>query len=470
MRITIGELAEVIGGKVIYGKDTVSFSNITTSSNRIKGEDLFIPVRGERTDGHKYIAQALLQGAACSLTDREEIVEDLDRVTGEYGIVLCDNTVRALQKFGAWYRKNRVRIPYIGITGSVGKTTTREITAKALSAGFSVYTTKGNANSQVGVPITVFETDPEAGIGVLELGISEFGEMEIISDLASCDTACITNIGVSHIAQFKTQENILREKLLIIKNLPDGGTLFVNGDDPILRDLTEEKIHSFGLCKEKRVRVRYFGTGDNAEVRAENIRKENGCVSFDACFMESGVRIPVQLSVPGDHMVLNALCALSVCELYGVDLTGAARKLSEFENFEGRGNRITVNGIDFINDSYNASPVSVKAGISVLTELPAKGRRIAVLADMKELGENEILWHRETGAYINEKITGLDLLFTYGELAGVLGEEVEKKGKVKVSRFTDFDCLKKALFEELSEGDLCFLKGSNSMGLWRILS
>lgn len=471
MNITIAELTEAVGGKLIFGDPSLTFRNITTASNLIKGDDLFIPIKGERTDGHKYIGGAFSGGAVCSLTEEPEVEEGLRDFSDEKALILVDSTVAALQKFGAYFRKKYVKIPYVGITGSVGKTTTREITSAALSAGFRVYTTKGNANSQVGVPITVFETDEEAGIGVIELGISEFGEMEKISSLAAVDTACITNIGICHIAQFGTQENILREKLGILRELPDGGTIFVNGDDPILKELTEEKIHSYGYLPGKKVSVKYYGTGENSDVRAVNITKRNGCCSFDAIFKGLTEAVHVDLTVPGEHMMMNALCALSVCALYGVPLLEAAENLSQYQNFEGRGNRIERNGVGFINDAYNASPVSVKAGLAVLKDAEASGRKFAVLADMKELGEKEQEYHREIGEYIAENFPELPYLYTYGDLAALIAEAVRGKNvSVTVKSFTEIEALKEDLFREVKEGDLVFLKGSNSMGLKRVLS
>lgn len=465
MKITLSEICEAAGGKIISGDPGLIVRNITTASNVIKGDDLFVPVKGARTDGHKYIASAFNGGAAASFMSDKEAAGDLSAFP-DRGIIAVSDTVAALQKFAAYYRRKYVKIPYVGITGSVGKTTTREMTARALSGGLKTYSTRGNANSQVGVPITVTETDPEAEIGVIELGISEFGEMEKISALASCDTCVMTMIGISHMAQFGSQENILKEKLKILSGSDKDTVLFVNGDDEILKKLTEEKIHGYGIAGKRKITVRYFGTGENADVRALDIVKVNGCPEFT--YASGNKRVRVALSVPGDHMVLNALCAMAVAELYHVSPEASADELSRFKGFEGRGNFVKLGPADCINDCYNASPQSMKSGLCVLRDTPCSGKKYAVLASMLELGDDEEKYHREVGELICKDFPELDVLYTYGDLAELIAGSV--KGKTKVEAFSDFNALRERLLTELSEGDLVLLKGSNSMGLSKLLS
>ena len=225
--LTAEQIVSITGGRLLCGDPSAKIRNITTSSLEIKGSDLFIPIVGERTDGHKYLVHALEDGAAASLSEREDILH-------EKPVIRVENSIAALQKIGAYVRKNLLTMPFIGVTGSVGKTTTREMIAAALGAQKKVYTTKKNLNSQVGVPVTVFETETDADIAVLELGMSRFHEMEEISAVACPDMAVITNIGICHLANLKTQENILREKLKILTGLKEGGLLLLNGDDPYL--------------------------------------------------------------------------------------------------------------------------------------------------------------------------------------------------------------------------------------------
>lgn len=469
MKITAEELAKETKGTILFGDPSLSFEHITTSSKQLKGNDLFVPIVGERTDGHLYIASAFQQGASVSLTEKDEIPEEVLAYKDSKALVKIEHSVPALQELAFSYRRNHISIPYVGITGSVGKTSTREMVAVALSSAYKVYATKGNANSQIGLPITVLETDPEAGIGVLELGISEFGEMQKISRIADVDIALITNIGISHIAQFGTQENILKEKLNILSGDRSEAILLVNGDDELLKDLTEEKIHACGIREDKKITVLRFGLGAKNDYRAENVRVTRGPADFEFVKRHSYDRINVSLSVYGNHMMINALAAMAVSDVLGIDLNRAAAALGQFEGFEGRGKVMVKDGVTIINDCYNASPASMKAGLKVLEQMAAKGRKIAVLADMKELGPQEKVYHRQIGDFINEELEDLDILVAYGDLARIIGETVEKAGKTKVFYFDSFEDLKAYLDELKRPDDLLFLKGSQCMGLKGLL-
>jgi len=468
MRISIDELAEMTGGEVLFGGNSRGFENITTSSKIIKGNDLFVPIVGEKTDGHLYIASAFESGAEVSFTQDASLKDQLEEYRSAKGLVYVPSTADALQTFAKEYKKKYIRIPFIGVTGSVGKTTTREMISKALSGVKKVYSTKGNANSQVGVPITVFETEMDAELAVVELGISEFGEMQKISSVASVDTAVMTNIGISHLAQFQTQENILKEKLQILSGEGNEGRLLVNGDDPILGKLNEEMIHRFGIRKEKKVTVYRYGLGENCEYRGRKIEKKEGFPEFDFTTPENK-SVRIRLAVPGDHMVMNAIAALAVCDLYGLDLNKCADALEAFSGFEGRGNIVKINGVTVINDSYNASPISMKSGLSVFQDMKKKGKKLAVLADMKELGPDERNYHREVGEYLNTCCDDIDELAVFGELAGIIGKTAESGGRIRVRYYTQMEMMKKELWEELKEGDMLFLKGSWSMGLKRLI-
>ena len=244
LRLTAEETARAVGGRVIFGDEKQVITHISLDSRTAAKGDLFVPIIGERVDAHDFIGQVLKNGAAAVFTSRHQSREEAERAmdgqeTGmsakaEAAWIAVEDTRRALQALGSFLRSQNP-IPLVGVTGSVGKTTTREMTAAALSAGFSVYKTPGNSNSQVGVPITLAEIPPEAQIGVIELGMSEPGEMTRIANIARVDCALITNIGVAHIEQLGSQENILREKLHIQDGMPADGPLLLNGDDPLLR-------------------------------------------------------------------------------------------------------------------------------------------------------------------------------------------------------------------------------------------
>ncbi|MCI9105423.1 MAG: UDP-N-acetylmuramoyl-tripeptide--D-alanyl-D-alanine ligase [Lachnospiraceae bacterium] len=439
-QMTVKEIVEATGGVLLCGDERIPLIHISIDSQNIQGGELFVPLVGEKVDAHQYISQALAAGAAAVLTSEHDRMED------ERPWIRVKDTKKALQAIGSYYR-NRLTLPLVGITGSVGKTTTREMVAIALSAGRKVYKTPGNKNSQVGVPITLSEITSEDEIGVLELGMSMPGEMTVIARIARVDTALITNVGVAHIEQLGNQENIYREKLKIQDGLKEGGVLLLNGDDPLLKD-TRAKEGCATL---------YYGTGENCDYRAENIHLYKGCPQFTAVYKNK--RIPVQLKVMGTHNVGNAMAALAVADLYGIPMEKAAERLQNFTGFQGRQQIYERNEVTIIDDTYNASPVSMLAALKVLESMEVATRRIAVLADMKELGAEGERYHREIGEWLEEH--PIDMVLTLGELSRVI------EGGEQCLHFAagDLDSLYETLIRLLQPGDCVLLKGSNSMKL-----
>ena len=523
MRLSAAETAQAVGGRIILGSGNAIIENISTDSNSIGSCCLFVPIVGAKFDAHKFILGAAKNGAiaAFSAYDLPELAKlsdmsveayaaslqeaykaskanrcengkqaaDLscavnaaavnadniaDSVDTGFTIIRLDNArdgLEALQALGAYYRTNYVHIPYIGITGSVGKTTTREMTAAALSATYKVYSTKGNANSQSGTPITVAETDEDAELGIIEMGMSEPGEMSRLSRIVQCDSAVFTVIGVSHIANLGSRENIMREKLHILDCIRQGGTLILNADDDMLG---RDDIHDFfpAGTDEKQLRIIYYGTCDKAKVRAADISEDGGCYSYKL-IIDGKYVTKVALSVPGEHMLLNSLAALSAAYVHGADMIKAAENVGAFKSLDGRGRIYESKGITIINDAYNAAPQSVKAGLKVLNSMrDTSERRIAVLADMLELGENEADFHREVGAFIASDTPDIDIVMLYGRLSKYTAEGIklgfceEPSGHMPWVYFFDTaEELEKALKNEIYAGDAVLFKGSNSMKL-----
>lgn len=448
--ITVKEIVAATGGRLLCGNENQKIEHLSIDSRTMKGNDLFVPLIGEKVDAHRFIEQAFGAGAVAVLTSEHETAED-----AEHAWIRVADTKKALQEIGRYYRSH-LSLPLVGITGSVGKTTTREMVAAALSAKFQVYKTPGNSNSQVGVPITLSEITSADEIGVLELGMSMPGELTVIAKIAQVDMAVITNVGITHIEQLGSQENIYHEKLTIQDGLKDGGILFLNGDDALLKD-TKAKAGCSTV---------YYGTGENSEYRAEDIRIEDGYPVFTAnC---RGVKYPVRLSIMGRHNVLNAMVALAVADAGGVPLADAVRTLSAFTGFQNRQQIAEKDGVTVIDDTYNASPVSMKAGLEVL-EAKAKGRRIAVLADMKELGPDSPKFHYEVGSWMKDH--PVDILYTYGELAENIAQGAKDAGMKAEYIHFDADAreaLGDAVKAELKAGDCVLLKGSNSMRLGEV--
>ncbi len=448
--MTAGDIAKACGGHLLAGDPQTPVEHISLNSNEMKGNDLFVPLIGERVDAHRFIAQAMENGAAAALTSEHSRAPE-----GAVGVwIQVEDTKAALQALGIFCR-SRLPLPVIGVTGSVGKTTTREMIAAALSAGRRVFKTPGNYNSQVGVPVTVSEISSSDEIAVVELGMSEPGEMTVIARIACPDMAVITNIGVAHIGQLGSRENIYREKMAVLDGLREGGILVLNGDDPWLKESRAKDG-----C-----RTVYYGLGEHCEYRAEQVRISEGYPSFTAVCR--GVRVPVTLRVMGLHQVGNALAALAAADLNGVSLTAAAKALESYVGYQGRQQQFESGGILFIDDTYNASPASMTAAMDLLSSLDRGGRRIAVLADMKELGEEEVRFHREVGTHVGK--SRIDLLLTYGNLAEELAKAaLEERPGLAALHFRERQALEKYLTDHLESGDAVLLKGSNSMKLGEV--
>ena len=445
--VFVRDLVEATGGKLLCGDPETSVARIKLDSRQVESGDLFVPIIGERVDGHKFIPQVLDLGAAAVLTsEHDEVPEECSK--GAW--IRVEDTKAALQDIGRYLRA-RLSLPLVGVTGSVGKTTTREMIAAALSAKYRVYKTPGNSNSQVGVPITISEISEQDEIGVIELGMSEPGELTVIAKIAKIDMAVITNIGITHIEQLGSRENIYKEKMTIQDGLREDGVLILNGDDDM-------------LCSTKGksgVKTVYYGIGSNCDFRAENINLNDGPAKFTAVHGED--RQEVVLGVMGMHNVMNALAAIAVCNENGMTMEEAAQGLKTFHGFKGRqqihaGARYTI-----LDDSYNASPASMKASLDVFKTLKPDSRHVAVLADMKELGDKVMEYHHEVG--VHTAGTGVDFVITLGEACHALAEGVRSVSDIPIVEFTDKEEMVSYLEANLADGDCVLFKGSNSMGL-----
>ena len=435
MKLKLKDIAEYGGGK-LYGNGDVEVTGFFTDSRQAYRGGMFIPIRGERVDGHKFIPNIFEAG--CEATFSEMELE-----SGNY--VLVDNNRAAFQKAAAAYRQ-QFDIPVVGITGSVGKTTTKEFVSLALESQLKVLKTAGNANSQVGLPITVFRIEPEHECAVLELGMSMPGEMERISAVAKVNMALITNIGVSHIEFHGTKENILAQKIHIADYVPEDGVILANGDDELLAPL-----------KDKDSRVRLFGIGDNCDYRAENVESFTDRSEFT--YKGEKVIVPA----PGIHNVRNALAAIAAAEVLGLDIKKAIAAIGTYLPQERRQQIKTFGKITVIDDSYNASPDSVISALRILGNY--KSRKIAVLADMLELGDYSEKGHRDVGKEAKKQA---DFLIAVGKFAKYIHEEF---GDAENSRYFETKDEANSFLETLIEdGDTVLVKGSNSTGISQVVN
>lgn len=440
--ITVKDIVTVTGGKLLCGDENKSIINISTNSREMDEDTLFVPIIGERVNAHQFIESALANGGAALTAEHDE-------VDSECPFIRVDDTLRALQQLAAYYRK-RMDIPVIAVTGSVGKTTTREMITRALLAKYKVFSTIGNFNSQVGVPLTLSRLKKTDEIAVLEAGISMEGEMDQLVNMIDPKIVVLTNIGVAHIEQLKTQDNICTEKMKLASHLPADGVVLINGDDPILVK------HSKSLtCK-----TITYGLGVDCDYRATDLIIQNESIQF-ICNYE-GKQIPVTLGVLGEHNVQNALAAIAIAHMNGIDPERAADQLEEFRGLRQQVHN--VHGYTIIDDTYNASPDSMKASIKVLSDMREVSRKTAVLADMLELGENTVEFHYDLGCFIGT--TSLNQVVVLGELAKNIVAGIKATNpKISTVEFDDLEELAEFIQDDVNKGDALLFKGSNGMKL-----
>lgn len=449
--ITVKDIVEMTGGVLMCGDENTPVTDICINSKEIKEGDLFVPIIGERVDAHRFIESALEKGAA-TLTSQHNGV-----VVAEKPYIRVDNTVDALQRIGAAIR-SRYEIPVIAVTGSVGKTTTREMITQALASAKKTFHTEKNLNSQIGVPITLSKMSSEDEIAVLELGISEPGQMDILSQMVKPDMAVVTTIGVAHIEFMKTQEEIRRQKLSVVHFMKEDGTLFLNGDDMLLKGAV--------AAEQLTCRTLFYGTENWCDYYAKDIEYHNSYTTFTC--VHGTEEIPVLLNTLGKHNVENCVVALAVACEAGIPMKEAAQGFAEFE---GQRQRLIhlENKFTLIDDTYNASPDSMKASINVLCDMPCEGHRVAVLGDMFELGENEIKYHRELGEFLLDK--PIDELVVLGELSQNIKQVIEESdSKIKVYTFSDNEEAAIYLMATLRAEDVVLIKASNGMHLKEIVN
>jgi UDP-N-acetylmuramoyl-tripeptide--D-alanyl-D-alanine ligase len=452
-KITLEFIADAVHGIVANGivangavdiSGTEGFTEISTDTRSIIPGCLFIALRGERFDGNNYLEEAFDKGAAACLAEKP-----CDKGT----VIVVGDTGAALLALAGAYRK-LFDIPVIGITGSVGKTSTKEMICCVLSQRFKTLKNEGNRNNGVGMPLSVFSLTKEHRAAVFEMGMNSFGEISRLSLVAQPDLAVITNIGISHIEKLGSQENILKAKLEITDGLKPDGKLVVNGDDRMLKgiDAGGRQILTYGI------------ENDNCGVFADNIMSDHSGTSFTIHY--DGGSINAMLPVPGRHNVYNALAAFTCGCLLGIPPGEAVRG---FENYSPTGLRQMIedfSGITLIKDCYNASPDSMNSAFEVLKTVRVTGRRIAVLADMLELGKSSERAHRDVGKAAFD--SGADMLLAYGGDAKYYCEgflEAQNSSPRPCMYFGDKGALAAALAGLMESGDAVLFKGSRGMKL-----
>lgn len=453
--LTLQAIADACGGEYFGSAEERNneIAGVVIDSRLVEKDFLFIAIPGERVDGHDFIATAFEKGARGVITEKK--LENC-----EHPYILVQSGTEALKKIAAYYRST-LTIPVIGITGSVGKTSTKEMISSVLGRKYKVLKTAGNFNNEIGLPLTILRIRKQHQVAVVEMGISDFGEMSRLARIARPNIAVITNIGWCHLEQLKDREGILKAKTEMFDYLSEDAEIVLNGDDDCLSK--KQMVHG--------KKVRFYGfdkngdTGVEKDVYAKEIHNF-GFEGSEVKIVTPAGELVSSISIPGEHNIYNALAATQVGLLLGLSLEEIAAGIQSARTIQGRTNFIYRDGMIFIDDCYNANPVSMKTAIELLSH--ARGRSIAVLGDMGELGQEERALHREVGEEVGRK--KIHSLFCTGELAR---EYVQGAGSINpechVFYFQTKEQLLRALQEYLKEGDSVLIKASHFMSFNVIL-
>ena len=445
----VSDVINATNGKLVTGEnDFIKITGVTMDSRKIEAGFLFVAIKGERVDGHDFIGQVFEKGAACVLC--EHVPEG---VTGP--CVVVDNTVKALQALAEWYRLS-LKTKVVGITGSVGKTSTKEVVYYVLSEKFKTQKTIGNYNNEIGLPLTVLATEEDTEMLVLEMGISDFGEMRVLSKVAHPDVCVITNIGQCHLEFLHNRDGILKAKSEIFEYMNPKGRIYLNGDDDKLITVTDVNG----------IKPTFYGLGMNNTAYPTCVESLGlGGSRMNIVLVDD--EFDAEIRIPGNHMVMNAVCAAAIGKDLGMTNEEIANGIKNAKTIDGRCNLIPANGGYVIDDCYNASPASMKAAIDTL--MMANGRKVAILGDMFELGTESDAMHASIGEYAVN--SGVDKLICVGaNCSHMYNAAMHTKGRTGIVYYSKLDDLIRNLSIEIKEKDNILVKASHGMGFAALVS
>ncbi len=460
--MTLANIAQAVGGTLdakmlpeAVSAEHTQAQSVVLDSRLVEPGGIFIATRGEHVDGHSFIDQVFDAGALGVICEEAPV-----QPKGAY--ILVEDSFLALKDLAEYYR-SQLDIKVVGITGSVGKTSTKEFVVSVLSQKYRVLKTEGNYNNEVGLPLTVLRIREDCEVAVLEMGISDFGEMHRLSKIAKPDVCLITNIGQCHLENLGTRDGILKAKTEIFDFMQEGGQICLNGDDDKLVTIREVR-GSIPV---------FFGCGSNNAVYADNYENRGligsraqihmkGIAGHDACSFEA------EIPLPGEHMLYNALAATAAGMLFGLTAEEIQEGIRTVKAVDGRSHVIRTDRLTLIDDCYNANPVSMKAALDLLhmTELSEvfedAARKVAVLGDMFELGTDEAALHREVGVYAAKK--QIDVLVCVGNLCKYMYEGAQAVRSVtNCYYFEDKEALEAQMDTVIQDGDLVLVKASHGM-------
>ncbi|WP_061572312.1 UDP-N-acetylmuramoyl-tripeptide--D-alanyl-D-alanine ligase [Bacillus atrophaeus] len=445
---TVKKIAEMVKGTLTDSAyENIVIQGVATDTRKLEKNQLFVPLTGENFNGHTFVEQAFENGVSAVLWNKSEPNPPQDQA-----VILVDDTLAALQELSkAYLQELGTRV--IGVTGSNGKTTTKDMLHAVLQTQFRVHKTEGNFNNHIGLPLTVLSMPEDTEVAVLEMGMSGKGEIDLLTRLANPEAAVITNIGESHMQDLGSREGIAEAKLEITNGLKKDGILIYIGDEPLLN----KRSYS---C-----RTKTFGADEGNDYQLKDVKQTEDGTHFSIKGIDKTFFIPVL----GKHNVLNAIAAFAAGIQFGITLENAAKGLS---GLKVTGMRLELlkseSGISIINDAYNASPTSMKAAIELIESMEGYGKKMLVLGDMLELGDLEQEFHTECGAVINP--AAIDYVFTYGKLGAFIAAGAHRHfDQERVSHFSDKTKLLQAVAEKAEKGDLILFKASRGMKLEEIV-
>jgi len=437
-----------------YKGKNVEFTGLTTDSRAVKAGELFVAFSGETFDGHNYCAKAVELGATGVLVSK-----DVEGLPEDVAVFKVPNTLKAFQEIARAYRRSFADLKVFAITGSNGKTSTKDLLAACLGAKYNVVKTQGNFNNEIGLPKTLLNITADTDIAVVEMGMRGLGQIAELCEIAEPDSGLISNVGETHMELLGSMENIGKAKGEIVENLPADGFAVLNGDN-------EYVVAAAGKTKAK---VVFFGLSEACDYRGSDIVTTGLGTTFTCTEKATGIAVQVKLQLIGEHNVYNALSAIAGAACYGVTLEESVKALATARLTGSRQEIIYIGDITFINDAYNASPASMEAALKTLAEAKKaakNARTIAVLADMLELGAISEDGHRRVGKWAVEN--GTDFILTYGDEAAYIADEAKKLGG-NVQHCADRHEAANVLRTIANAGDIILLKGSHSMQVDKML-
>ena len=449
--MTLEAVTEAVSG-VYYGPDEgkqITLSAITIDSRTVEKDCLFVAIKGARVDGNRFVPGAYADGAACCMSTKPPGREDVPYIQVES----CE---QALKDMAEYYR-SILDVKVVGITGSVGKTTTKEMIAAVVAQKYDTLKTLGNFNNEIGLPLTVFRLRPHHQVAILEMGISEFGEMGRLAKVAKPDYCVITNIGQCHLENLGTRDGILKAKTEMLDYVKPGAVGYFNGDDDKLCNLKEDN----------RVQTIYYGFGENIQnpsVTVKNV-KNLGLAGSEVDIVTPKGNVHMVIPAPGKHMISNAMAAAAVGVGLGLELDQIKKGIESYEPVGGHGHIIRTDTLTIMDDCYNANPVSMKAGLDVLADM--EGRRVAILGDMFELGTEEKQMHYDVGVHAAGR--GIEQIIAIGQLAQEYVKGAKAAGKEDVLYFETLDEGLAQLERVIQKGDAVMVKASHAMHFEKVV-